>query len=845
MYKLKTTLAALKCFDEKGVCAFVLFFLACIFGNAQENEAPVVTAVGDQIYCPLSIIPIVTSFNIVDVDDVEIDEFSIQISEGYQRGRDILRLSNTHSEISTSWNDKEGKLTIKGVAGRPVLYADLIPAVLDVVFESTANNPTEEKYFSLTAGSANYLPETGHYYEYVPFIGIPWNEARTAAENRTFFGLQGYLVTISSQAEAQLSGEQAAGTGWIGGSDSEFEGVWKWMTGPEAGTVFWNGSFNGSSPNYAFWNTQEPNNLNDEDYAHITAPGVGIPGSWNDLPIAGAASGDFQPKGYVVEYGGMPGDPVLNLSASTRLTIPKISETISGEICGAGQVTLEAKASMGEVVWFDTAVGETPLFTGDTFVTQPLVGDTTFYVVASENGCLSGQRTPIEAIVKPKPSINDNLIISNCDEDGLADGFTDFDLTSYLSLMKSDFENHTFTFHLSEVDAESNSNVQNAASFNNSIADEVFFRVQRTGDDCYVVGRLLLDVSTTSFSDNFVFELQTCDTDEADGISIFDLEAAEQVMLSEFSDNQGLSVSFFRTNEEAILRRNEIQNRSAYENNNPISETLFVRVDDELSGTCFGIGEHLLLTVQPTPIFELLPTYSFCTGSSVTIAPLGAMEEYDYQWYKEGTLVDSSNRVIVSEVGNYNVIATTIDGCSSKAVAFKVEESGPPVFTSQLIVIDTNGDIATIAVSNENGELGLGRYEYALDSPFGPFQTNPIFENVPVGLHTIYALDLNGCGADEITFGVVGLPKFFTPNNDTINDEFSVFGLTENFYQQAMLFVYDRYGALIAQVDAMNSSWNGALAGMRMPPSDYWYVLELVDIDGLSTKTTGHFTLKQ
>jgi hypothetical protein len=49
---------------------------------------------------------------------------------------------------------------------------------------------------------------------------------------------------------------------------------------------------------FALWNTGEPNQYNgaQEDYAHITAPGVGITGSWNDLTNTGDPAGIINPK---------------------------------------------------------------------------------------------------------------------------------------------------------------------------------------------------------------------------------------------------------------------------------------------------------------------------------------------------------------------------------------------------------------------------------------------------------------------------------------------------------------------------------------------------------------------
>ncbi|MFD2101584.1 T9SS type B sorting domain-containing protein [Flagellimonas iocasae] len=819
--------------------------------SAQNNSAPEVMASGDQTYCPQTAIPVATSFNIIDVDDTEIESFHIQISTGYQRGQDMLRLENNHPMVTTTWNNQEGKMTFRGPSGGPVAYTDLIAAVNDVVFESTSESPAEEKFFSFTIGSANYLPETQHYYEYIPNLGIRWDDARTAAENRTFFGLQGYLATVTSEAEAQLTGEQAAGTGWIGGSDEETEGTWKWVTGPEAGQIFWNGNVTGSSPNFAFWNNQEPNNLNGEtgageDYAHVTAPGVGIAGSWNDLPVGGNLTGDYQPKGYIVEYGGLPGDPILTLSASTKLTTPRIAQASSGSVCGPGTVTLEAESTRGDVVWFDVATGGVPLAAGNTFQTPWLTNTTTFYAMASYNGCLTGERIAVEAEVKLQPLVNEGFTISNCDEDGVMDGFTDFDLTQYLHLIKLEDINLDITFYLTETDAENQVNELSATLFNNSIANELYFRAEGSGVYCHSVGNLFLDVTTTSFPQNYLYELTTCDEDTADGISVFDLNEAEADMLAQFPSGQDLSVSFYQNEDDAFLKRNQIANTTTYYNNQAYSEMLYVRIEDEQSGTCYGVGEHLLLTVFPIPSFEVKEKYVFCSGDEVQVTPINADGNHQYIWYNaQNEIVGNDTQITISEIGDYRVEAVSVNGCHSEQKNFEVRESGPPMLSSQFVKVDYVGDSGTISILHEDGELGLGDYEFSLDNPFGPEQDEGFFSNVEAGVHTLYAWDKNGCGMDQMKVGVIGVSKFFTPNNDGINDEVKVVGITGEFYREGTFSVFDRYGKLLARRNPMQAGWNGLYNGSPLPPSDYWYVLELVDFDGVFYQKKGHFTLKQ
>jgi hypothetical protein len=203
------------------------------------------------------------------------------------------------SGISVSYLSSKGLYTFTGNAPASS-YQTLFRSFRLTTGATARTNVTLSFTINTGSGNASFFSETGHYYEFVTYSGN-WSQARTHASNRFFNERQGYLATITSAEENDFIAQKVSSNGWIGASDAESEGTWKWVTGPETGTTFWQGASNGVrvSNMYANWNSSEPNNSG--DYAEFIASSKG----WNDL------SGATTRSGYIVEYGGLSTDNVL------------------------------------------------------------------------------------------------------------------------------------------------------------------------------------------------------------------------------------------------------------------------------------------------------------------------------------------------------------------------------------------------------------------------------------------------------------------------------------------------------------------------------------------------------
>ncbi len=145
-----------------------------------------------------------------------------------------------------------------------------------------------------------YFAETNNFYQNTTTFAS-WTQARDNAAQAGLNGvpeLKGHLATITSQNENDFVFALLTSSSWLGGSDNEVEGEWRWVVGPEEGDQFWQGLAGGTAVNGAYtnWGAGEPNQFfgpgDPENYAHMRADGF-----WNDLP-------EDDNLNYLIEWGG-------------------------------------------------------------------------------------------------------------------------------------------------------------------------------------------------------------------------------------------------------------------------------------------------------------------------------------------------------------------------------------------------------------------------------------------------------------------------------------------------------------------------------------------------------------
>jgi gliding motility-associated-like protein len=230
---------------------------------------------------------------------------------------------------------------------------------------------------------------------------------------------------------------------------------------------------------------------------------------------------------------------------------------------------------------------------------------------------------------------------------------------------------------------------------------------------------------------------------------------------------------------------------------------------------------------------DLISPHTFSTGLNATT--------FTIEWFLNGTLVGVGPTYTATQDGTYTVEFTkntpnTGTNCGYNTTTVIVEKSS--IAAGFLTVIDDFYESVDITVTITGG---FGDYVFQLDD--GPVQGSPVFSNVDSGDHIVSIIDTKGdCGILQLNANVLKYPKFFTPNNDSYNDTWNIVDLANQ--QEAVIFIYDRYGKLIKQISPSGFGWDGTYNGQPLPSTDYWFEVRYTKEDKANIFKS-HFSLKR
>jgi len=226
----------------------------------------------------------------------------------------------------------------------------------------------------------------------------------------------------------------------------------------------------------------------------------------------------------------------------------------------------------------------------------------------------------------------------------------------------------------------------------------------------------------------------------------------------------------------------------------------------------------ITLTVNLPPSVED-ESLEFCEDTTMILT--ADLNNVSYEWSTGAT----TKEITVGEPGTYTVLLTDVNGCAATKT-IELEQIDIP----RIDTIISNGPSIIVSTSND------GDFEFSLDG-FN-FQTSSIFEAVEGGLYTIYVQDTSDCGVVTQSFFHLLIPKFFTPNGDSVNDVYEPEGL--EVFNNVEFSIFNRYGKLLKFGNSNSSSWDGSFQGNQMPEDDYWFVIKAD-----TTQFKGHFSLKR
>ena len=468
----------------------------------------------------------------------------------------------------------------------------------------------------------------------------------------------------------------------------------------------------------------------------------------------------------------------------------------------------------------------------DAYHTYQAPGDYKVSLIKSVNG---ENREPIEKIITifetPKTNTTPfKLIQCDTQDNNPLDGLANFNLELAKEVLRADQKNVEIYYYKTITEANDDKNNLNSLDliYRNTIPNEtIYAKLVLPSGSCFSIQSMILRANPNiSILPSPLHECASINNKAE-----FDLEKKTIQIRTELNLPQNIIFTFYATKNDADLGTNPLGKR--YLSN---SKTVFIRAENEEG--CFGTGQFDII-VDQSPAIELKDTKILCEGiNNFSILDSGIIfpateNDFTYLWNTNET----SPTIRTTKEGNYNVTVTNNLGCkATRNITLSLSKLAR-INSLQIKDLQKNNQVIVL-LENPTGYIYKIVFENGTETAF---QNNPIFENIPGGLHQLIIKNIDGCGQIDSELVILEAPIFFTPNGDGFNDYWNLKGTNGTVTIQSNIFIFDRYGKLMKQILPSSQGWDGTINGERLPADDYWFTVKLED----GREAKGHFSLKR
>lgn len=278
----------------------------------------------------------------------------------------------------------------------------------------------------------------------------------------------------------------------------------------------------------------------------------------------------------------------------------------------------------------------------------------------------------------------------------------------------------------------------------------------------------------------------------------------------------------------------------------PDSTTLYI-VRIENTPGCSRTEKVLVKVNEPPKISAINITPSVCGNDDGKIV-ITASGNLPLQ-YSIGNGFQNSNTFSNLASGNYTLTVLDNKGCSADTTVF-VPEINP---VSALFNANPEIGVEPLFVDLNNQSTNANNFIWSVDnSPFSnSFNTTYTFDSS--GVYTVTLIAYNNLPQCADTFSLqiivydsmmVQIPNVFTPNNDGVND---VFSIKVEGAKEISVSVFNRWGNLLIEYSntitvspAIIDLWDGrTTSGEKVSDGVYFYIINVTDMQDKQYKFNG------